>query len=698
MGRWAWSSDSLDFDSDGWEDLYVVNGMLTRESAATLASGGDARDATRDLDGFFWRQVVARSPLTRVKGTPYDEAWRAINQLLIHGSIASHQRNVFFRNDGQGGFDEVSGAVGLDLDQDGRAFAALDIDRDGDPDLAVMAARQAPQLRVFRNDFARRPGSSLAIRLVGTESNRDAVGARVTVEAEGVGRKTKAVHAGSGFLSQHSRELIFGLGSAGSVRTLTVEWPSGRRQVFTDVPAEGRLRLVEGGAIEREAFAARSVSAGAVRAVGSPGGSPDAAIETWLYEPFPAPDFSLPDTNGTTRSVTALHGHPAVLLFWSPAAARSREALDALARGAGPLKAAGIGALAVTLDAAASQAGGAAGGGVPVIAASPELGLSYAIVNRHLFMNRQDMELPTAFLLDPVGRIVKAYRGRVEVSHVIRDAGSIEVQPHERLARAVPFDGAFYTPPPLRNYLPYGRELLDQGLESAAVVAFERAAQASPSAATLYRLGTLLAKTGESGRARTAFERALALQPDLAEASNDLGALMAQSGDIDGAIARFRTALASMPDYPDALNNLGYALLLTGHPDEARSLYEKALALQPDFPEALNNLGLIYGRGGDLERAERYFRDALERRTEYGEAANNLALVLVARNQSEAAMRLLEGFIEKAPRFEEAYVTLAKIHLNAGRVAEGLSVLERLLQRNSTHPVALELVKQFKRR
>ena len=90
MGRWAWASDALDFDSDGWDDLYVVNGMLTRKAPA-------------DLEGFFWRQVVARSPLTRVPGTPYDDAWRAINQLLIHGSIASHQRNVFLRNDGHGG-------------------------------------------------------------------------------------------------------------------------------------------------------------------------------------------------------------------------------------------------------------------------------------------------------------------------------------------------------------------------------------------------------------------------------------------------------------------------------------------------------------------------------------------------------------------------------------------------------------------
>ena len=109
--------------------------------------------ADPDLDGFFWRQVVAQSPLTPVKGTPYDEAWRAINQLLIHQSIASRQRNVLLRNDGKGGFDEVSGTAGLDLDQDGRSFAVLDVDRDGDQDLAIMAARQAPQLRIFRNEI-----------------------------------------------------------------------------------------------------------------------------------------------------------------------------------------------------------------------------------------------------------------------------------------------------------------------------------------------------------------------------------------------------------------------------------------------------------------------------------------------------------------------------------------------------------------
>ena len=251
MGRWAWSSDAFDFDSDGWEDLYIVNGMLTRAGPAATEP---------DLEGFFWRQVVARSPLMRIPGTPYDEAWRAINQLLVHGSIASRQRNVFLHNDGHGGFDEISGTLGLDLDQDGRSFALLDLDRDGDEDLVLMAARQAPQLRVFRNDFANLAiggtGShpaALAVRLSGVKSNRDAIGARVTVETDRM-RRTKTVQAGSGFLSQHSKELLFGLGASERIVSVTVDWPSGGTQRLTGLSLDTRVRLVEGGEPDRYAL------------------------------------------------------------------------------------------------------------------------------------------------------------------------------------------------------------------------------------------------------------------------------------------------------------------------------------------------------------------------------------------------------------------------------------------------------------
>jgi tetratricopeptide (TPR) repeat protein len=333
---------------------------------------------------------------------------------------------------------------------------------------------------------------------------------------------------------------------------------------------------------------------------------------------------------------------------------------------------------------------------VPVLAASREVALGFAMLNRHLFMNRQDLQLPTVFLLDAEGRVAKVYRDRVDIPLILQDAPRIEAPPDERLARALPFEGTFYSAPGRRDYVPYGRDLLDQGLEAQAVVAFEQAAQGRPSASTLYRLGSLLVKTGQTTKARAAYEQALALQPDLAEAGNDLGTLLAEGGDLPGAIARFRAALAATPDYPDALNNLGYALLLTDQPAEARELYERALEIQPDFPEALNNLGLILGRQGEFDRSEPFFRKALEKRPGYGEAANNLALVLVARGQPEEAIRLLLGVLETNPASESTYITLARIYLAADRRNAGLAIVDRLLQRNPAHPLALEISRQFR--
>ena len=138
---------------------------------------------------------------------------------------------------------------------------------------------------------------------------------------------------------------------------------------------------------------------------------------TWLFEPFPVPDFSLQDLRGEERSLSALRGRPAVVLLWATEAAPSRAALLALAAGGDALARAGIGAVAVALDAPADLARvrAAASGvtSVAVLVASEEVALGWAILNRHLFMNRQDLQLPTLFLLDAEGRVAKVYRDRV---------------------------------------------------------------------------------------------------------------------------------------------------------------------------------------------------------------------------------------------------------------------------------------------
>jgi Tfp pilus assembly protein PilF/peroxiredoxin len=688
FGRWAWSSDAFDFDSDGWDDLYVVNGMFTR------AADEDALD----VDSFFWRQVVAQSPLERRHGTAYDDGWRATNRLLVaSGAQAPHERNVLLRNDGHGAFDDVSGSSGLDLDQDGRAFAVLDYDHDGDPDVAVMAPRSSPQLRLFRNDYAA-GHRRLVVRLRGTKGNRDAVGARVTVETDRL-RRSRTVALGSGFLSEHSRELIIGLGPSERVVALTVRWPDGTAQTFTDVPIDSRIAIDQGSDSPRSEPLRPSTAAAVRPDAADPARThvrPGAAV--WLYEPFAAPDFALRDLDGRDRSLSALAGRPAVLLFWSAAAPPSQAALLALARERDAFARQGATMLALALDPPAEEAkvrAAAAGAGVPVMIASEETAGAYNLLHRYLFDRREDLRLPTVLLLNGRGEVVKLYRDPMAAGAILDDLAHLEVPPTARLARAVPFPGTLLSPVAERNEFQYGLELSEQGYDGPALGAFERVAKRYPSGLTFYNLGTLYMKRGPSAAARAAFERALELQPDNADASNSLGALLAQEGDVPGAITRFKAALAARPDFADALNNLGFALFQSGQAAEAYPLFEKALAARPGFPEALNNLGIFHGRQGDLEAAQRYFQQAVDARPGYSEAANNLALVLAARGEAAAAVALLVKTLERAPEFEMTYVTLSRLYAQAGQRKEAVQVLERLLQRNPTHPLGLQMLRQL---
>ncbi len=99
--------------------------------------------------------------------------------------------------------------MGLDFVEDGRAFALADFDHDGRLEV-FLKNRNGPQLRLLQNvmkDLA----PSIAFRLRGSKSNRDAIGAAVTLETN-AGRQTRMLQAGSGFLSQHTKEVFFGTG------------------------------------------------------------------------------------------------------------------------------------------------------------------------------------------------------------------------------------------------------------------------------------------------------------------------------------------------------------------------------------------------------------------------------------------------------------------------------------------------------
>ena len=102
----------------------------------------------------------------------YEQGWNAINEMIRSDyTWSGYERNVLYANNGDGTFSDISGAVGLDFIEDGRAFALADFDHDGRQEVLIKN-RNAPQLRLMKSVVERLP-PSIAFRLRGVKSNRD---------------------------------------------------------------------------------------------------------------------------------------------------------------------------------------------------------------------------------------------------------------------------------------------------------------------------------------------------------------------------------------------------------------------------------------------------------------------------------------------------------------------------------------------
>ncbi len=170
------------------------------------------------------------------------EAHIYTDAFVADNSWNGREHNHCLLNDGAGGFLEAGYAIGLDDLRDGRGLAASDFDRDGDIDFII--GNYKAQAGYFEN-LAGQTRNWLAVRLQGTRSNRDAVGAEIEIRtARGV--QSRLVGAGHGYAGQNSYEQLFGLGGETEIEDVLVRWPSGLWESFGSASARQRMRLVEG--------------------------------------------------------------------------------------------------------------------------------------------------------------------------------------------------------------------------------------------------------------------------------------------------------------------------------------------------------------------------------------------------------------------------------------------------------------------
>jgi tetratricopeptide (TPR) repeat protein len=237
-----------DFDGDGRLDLYVTNfyretdmlylnqGELLFEDLARRAGlagptrftvGWGAQAVDLDLDG--------RPELFQTNGH--------LDDLRDEGDPWKMPPQLFY-NRGEGVFAEISRESGEFFHGEylGRGVARLDWNRDGRPDLIVV--HQDRPVALLQNE-TEATGQRLILELHGVESNRDAIGARIRVTSAGT-TQVLEICGGDGYMATNERRQFVGLGSAPAVDVLEIQWPGGRKDHWTDIPADSFLMVIEG--------------------------------------------------------------------------------------------------------------------------------------------------------------------------------------------------------------------------------------------------------------------------------------------------------------------------------------------------------------------------------------------------------------------------------------------------------------------
>ncbi|HEV2670214.1 MAG TPA: CRTAC1 family protein [Gemmatimonadales bacterium] len=214
---WAWGAQFGDLNNDGLLDLVIANGFISADSG-------------RD----YW---YAMSKIAGAQGNIFEDAknWPPIGT----ASLSGYERSRVLLNRGQAGFVDVAEQAGVTDRLDGRAVAMADLFNRGSLD--VIIANERGKALVYRN--AGGGGHWVELKLVGTHSNRSAIGAAVTVEFGGV-RQRQVVDGGSGFCSQNDRRLHFGLGD-NALGRVTIRWPSGKEQVLDGLRADALHVITE---------------------------------------------------------------------------------------------------------------------------------------------------------------------------------------------------------------------------------------------------------------------------------------------------------------------------------------------------------------------------------------------------------------------------------------------------------------------
>ncbi len=247
--------DCADYNNDGYLDFFMTNYQGETPVLYQNSEAGFFDDVSRrtGAGAGTYPYVTWGVGMVDFDNDTHRDLFIACGHLddnveLRDDTTAYAVKNVLLRNDGSNRFEDVSASAGngMAVRQSSRGAAFDDLDNDGDIDVVVLNSRQPPS--ILRNDSTN-DNHWIQVRLVGTKSNRDAVGARVQVVAGSL-VQIDEVHSGRGYQSHFGSRLHFGLGQHDRVDRVEVRWPSGAVDVIKDVEVDRLITIEEGGRLE----------------------------------------------------------------------------------------------------------------------------------------------------------------------------------------------------------------------------------------------------------------------------------------------------------------------------------------------------------------------------------------------------------------------------------------------------------------
>ena len=404
--------------------------------------------------------------------------------------------------------------------------------------------------------------------------------------------------------------------------------------------------------------------------------------------------ISLPDLAGNMRELKSFQGGLVLLNFWAATAPLSCDQLKLLHKHRPALAVGRLEILAVNVDKpedvpAARSFASQEGLSFPVLFATEDVAGIYSIIFRHLFDRRRDLGIPTSFLIDKDGMIVKVYQGPMDIERLLEDAKSIPSMAPDRMKKAIPFAGQLYQGAFARNEFTYGVAMFQHGYLEQATESFQQAIAAKPDDPDgYYNLGTLSLRRNDFAEARRYLAQALKLRPNYPEAWNNLGMMAAQEGRPGEAIQNFQQSLLLRPRYAIALLNLGNVYRRQQDFGKAEESLSHALEIQPDDPEINYSLGMLYAQQGQLPQASEYLQKAVDLRQDYPEALNNLGVLYVREQDFPKAEEQFRTGIRVAPNFDQSYLNLARLYAMRSDKEKAREVLRELLRLQPQNPGA----------